>query len=162
MKHFCLEEFTHSATASALKVDNTPTSAHVEHIIELVNNLLDPLREAWAIECANEHLGTPALIVTSGYRGFRLNEAVSGSNTSAHCIGYAADIVPRNGKLREFKIFCHEWLKKKQMPFDQMISEKEDANGTPRWIHLGFKNRAGSQRRQFLTMRNGKYYAMSK
>ena len=160
MKHFSINEFTKSQTALAQGLANTPTPAHMKNINELVHELLDPLREAWAIYCANEHIGTPALIVTSGYRGFRLNEAVGGSQTSAHCIGYAADLVPRNGKLREFKTFCREWLKTHQ--FDQMISESEDANGIPRWIHLGLKNSAGKHRKQFLTMRNGKYYSMSK
>ncbi len=161
MKHFTLSEFTSSATARRLGLDNTPPSEHRVNLESLVTELLDPLREAWAVRCAREQWGTPALTVSSGYRGFRLNGAVGGAAASAHCAGYAADLVPRNGRLREFKRFCRAWLAGHK--FDQMISEAEDAAGTPRWIHLGYKNRQGGQRRQLLSSRAGEksYSAMT-
>lgn len=159
MKHFTMLEFTNSATARKLGIDNTPTAEHRTNLEELVAKLLDPLREAWAIRCANEQWGTPVLAVTSGYRGFRLNESVGGSTTSAHCVGYAADLVPRNGRLAEFKAFCREYLTGKA--FDQMISEDENTAGVPRWIHIGYKNTQGGQRRQLLSMANGKYISMT-
>ncbi|MEG2061855.1 MAG: D-Ala-D-Ala carboxypeptidase family metallohydrolase [Alistipes sp.] len=152
MKHFTLLEFTNSKTARAKGLDNTPTPAHRQNIEELCDKLLDPLREAWAIECAHEHLGTPALRVSSGYRGFRLNKAIGGSTTSAHCVGFAADLVPENGKLVIFRDFVRGWLKGKA--YDQMISENEN-NGVPVWIHLGYKNQRGGQRRQQLLKRAG-------
>ena len=125
-----------------------------------VAQVLDPLREAWAVKCANNPgWGSPAIRVSSGYRGFALNKAVGGSATSAHCVGFAFDLVPGNGRLADFKRFCRDWLKGR--PFDQMISEDEDAAGTPRWVHIGYKNRQGGQRRQFLTMRAGKYIPMT-
>lgn len=159
MKHFTMLEFTNSATARKLGIDNTPTAEHRTNLEELVAKLLDPLREAWAIRCANEQWGTPALNVTSGYRGPELNKAVGGTATSAHCVGYAADLVPANGRLAEFKAFCRGWLQGK--PFDQMISEDENAAGVPRWIHIGYKNQQGGQRRQLLSMVGGKYQAMT-
>ena len=63
MKHFTIEEFTSSVTARAKGLDNTPTEEHRQHIEEMVTLLLDPLREAWAIRCAREQLGTPRLKV---------------------------------------------------------------------------------------------------
>jgi len=54
---------------------------------------LDPLREAWGSD----------LLLTSAFRGEALNNAVGGSKTSAHSQAYAADLVPRNGKIEEFK-----------------------------------------------------------
>lgn len=155
MKHFSLSELTRSETARKLGLDNTPSEEHLANLETLVAQLLDPLREAWAIRCAHEHWGTPALNVSSGYRGYVLNRAVRGSATSAHCIGYAADLVPLNGRLVEFKRFCREWLRGRA--FDQMISEDEDRAGTPRWIHLGYKNRLGGQRRQLLSKVDGQY-----
>lgn len=154
-----MSEFTSSATAQREGLDNTPSRPHIRNIEEMVKQLLDPLREAWAIECAHEKLGTPAIRVSSGYRGFQLNEAVGGSKTSAHCYGLAADLVPVNGKLEEFKAFCREWLCGRA--FDQLISEDEDAAGVPRWMHLGYKNRQGGQRRQMLSMRGGSYQTMT-
>lgn len=155
MKHFTIEELTRSDRARAKGLDNTPTTEHRRNLVEMVEKLIDPLREHWALRCAHEQLGTPALRVSSGYRGFRLNKAVGGSTTSAHCCGWAVDLVPMNGRLRKFKDFCREFLKGRK--FDQMISEDEDAAGTPRWVHIGYKNTAGQQRRQRLTMRAGKY-----
>lgn len=159
MKHFTMAELTRSATATAQGLDNTPSAEHRANIEMSVAQLLDPLREAWAVLCAHEQWGTPALNVTSGYRGFRLNKVVGGSATSAHCVGYAFDVVPANGRLADFKKFCRDWLRGR--PFDQMISEDENAAGVPRWIHLGYKNRQGGQRRQMLTMRGGKYIPMT-
>lgn len=155
MKHFTMLEFTNSAMARKLGLDNTPTDQHRANLEMTVAQLLDPLREAWAVQCANEKWGTPALTVTSGYRGPAVNKAVGGSATSAHCVGYAADLVPANGCLAEFKTFCRQYLTGK--PFDQMISEDENAAGVPRWIHIGYKNAQGGQRRQFLSLVGGKY-----
>lgn len=155
-----MAELTASATARAKGLDNTPTAQHRANIEMSVAQVLDPLREAWAVKCANNPgWGSPAIRVSSGYRGFALNKAVGGSATSAHCVGFAFDLVPGNGRLADFKRFCRDWLKGR--PFDQMISEDEDAAGTPRWVHIGYKNRQGGQWRQFLTMRAGKYIPMT-
>jgi putative chitinase len=100
------------------------------------------------------------LRISSGIRSKKLNAAVGGSKTSAHYLGYAADIVPCNGNLRHFKKFCISWLMDKD--FDQFISEDEEWNNrTPRWIHIGYKNSAGKQRRNFLYMIDNKYYTLS-
>ena len=155
-----MAELTASATARAKGLDNTPTAQHRANIEMSVAQVLDPLREAWAVKCANNPgWGSPAIRVSSGYRGFALNKAVGGSAPSAHCVGFAFDLVPGNGRLADFKRFCRDWLKGR--PCDQMISEDEDAAGTPRWVHICYKNRQGGQRRQLLTMRNGKYYPMT-
>lgn len=160
MKHFTMTELTRSATAQAQGFDNTPSAEHRANIEMSVAQLLDPLREAWAVACGrNPGWGSPAITVSSGYRGFRLNKAVGGSATSAHCVGYAFDLVPANGRLGDFKKFCRDWLKGRA--FDQMISEDENAAGVPRWVHIGYKNRQGGQRRQLLTMRGGKYIPMT-
>lgn len=162
MKHFTMAELTRSATAQAQGLDNTPSAAHRANIEMSVAQLLDPLREAWAVKCANEQWGTPAIRVSSGYRGPALNKAVGGSATSAHCVGFAFDLVPANGRLDDFKKFCRDWLTgRPRRQFDQMISEDENAAGVPRWVHIGYKNRQGGQRRQLLTMRGGKYIPMT-
>lgn len=159
MKNFTMTECTQSATARAKGLDNTPTPEHRANLEMTVAQLLDPLREAWAVKCANNQWGTPGITISSGYRGFQLNKAVGGSTTSAHCVGFAFDLVPSNGRLAEFKTACREFVKGRA--FDQLISEDENAAGIPRWIHIGYKNRQGGQRRQLLTMRGGKYIAMT-
>ena len=159
MKYFTMTEFTKSETATRLGIDNTPSESQKKHVIELVDNLLDPLREAWGKYCRQNKFGSAGIRINSGIRSERLNEAVGGSKTSAHYVGYAADIAPCNGKMTEFNIFCWNWLQDKD--FDQMILEQIDENGVPRWIHIGYKNRSGHQRHQFLYMKNGKYYSMA-
>lgn len=82
MKHFTLKELTHSDTAVSLGIDNTPTAAAVPLMVELIDRVLDPIREQW---------GLP-IRVTSGYRCPELNEEVGGVEDSWHMDGCAADI----------------------------------------------------------------------
>ena len=155
MKYFKIDEFIKSDTAKLYNINNTPEQWQIDNINEFVDTLLDPLRKNWETYCGNNNLGSAAIIITSGIRSKALNKKVGGSNTSSHYYGYAADLVPKNGKLKEFKDFCVYWLKDKK--FDQMISEDENTRGVPGWIHLGYKRYDGSQRKQFLRMKNGVY-----
>lgn len=159
MKYFSIAEFTKSDTAKKKGIDNTPTQYQIDNATEFIENLLDPLREAWGHYCKQHALGTPAIKVSSGIRSKALNEAVNGSKTSAHYHGYAADLVPYNGELAVFKKFCVDWLFDKD--FDQFISEDENKNGVPRWIHIGYKHGTGKQRHQYLYMVNNKYYTLT-
>ena len=85
MKYFTLSELTHSLTADACGIDNTPTAEAVPLMVELITKVLDPLRERW---------GVP-IYVNSGYRCPALNRKVGGSSTSYHLRGMAADITSR-------------------------------------------------------------------
>ena len=144
--HFTLEELTASTTAKQLGIANTPTPEHVNNLSELAQRILEPLRVAW---------GSP-IIVTIGYRGYRLNAAVGGSTTSAHCYGLAADIVPANGDIKGFKAFVRDYLHRTNTAYDQYIDEK-DKKGSE-WVHIGIRNRQGKQRRQDLYTKDGKVY----
>lgn len=159
MRYFTIEELVRSETAVRLGIDNTPTPEIADCLRELVVRLLDPLREAWAGRCRLENWGTPAVIVTSGYRSAALNRAVGGAATSAHCTGHAADTVPANGRMRAYKTFCREFLADRD--FDQLISEDEQPDGTPGWMHVGYRTRDGRQRRELLSMRRGGYLPMT-
>ena len=145
-RFFSLEEFTRSDTARKLGIDNTPTPEHVQNLSDMCNYLLDPLREAW---------GSP-LIVSSGYRGYKLNKAVKGSTTSAHCYGLAADLVPANGDIKGFKAFVPKFLKQSEKKYDQWINER-NLKGDE-WGHIGYKDRKGRQRKQNLITTDGKTY----
>lgn len=148
MKHFTFGEFERSDTAARLKIDNRMPEIAEAHVVELVDILLDPLREAW---------GGP-LIITSGYRCPELNRAVGGSATSAHTAGWAADLVPSADDPRGVQglvDFAIEWLTATALPFDQMIFEHA---GSSRWLHVGIRNLKGKQRRQVMRYENGKYH----
>ena len=92
MKYFTLKELTHSDTAVSLGIDNTPTPSAVPLMVELIDRVLDPIREHW---------GLP-IRVTSGYRCPELNEEVGGVEDSWHMDGCAADITA-NGRNEEHR-----------------------------------------------------------
>jgi uncharacterized protein YcbK (DUF882 family) len=130
MKHFTLAELTHSTTAAAQNIDNTPPPAVVAKLVALTNKLLDPVRELW---------GDP-LTVNSGFRSPALNKAIGGAVASQHMKGEAADITagtPEKNKALFNMILAAS------IEFDQMIDEKGYT-----WIHLSY--RAGANRRQLL------------
>ncbi len=158
MKYFTLSELTRSDTADRLGLENIPSAAHRAHLEELASTLLDPLREAWTAFCAENNLGDPAIRISSGYRCAALNRAVGGAPRSAHTAGLAADLVPVNGRMKAFGMFCREWVA--GVAFDQLISEGESDEGIPRWIHLGLRSLAGEQRCEKLRMRRGCYFPM--
>ena len=85
MTHFKLSEFEHSATALFYHIDNTIPDNILPNIYNLVENLLDPLRDI---------IGEP-IYINSGYRCDALNKKVGGAKTSQHRIGCAADITTR-------------------------------------------------------------------
>lgn len=156
MKYFTMSECTRSGTAHSKGIDNTPNAEHMAHITEAIETLIDPLCEAWERHCLESKLGKPGICISSGYRGPELNKAVGGSPTSAHCHGYAFDLVPTNGKMMEFKRFCHDFLADKA--FDQLISKGEDSKGMPLWMHVGYKHPSGEQRHQCISMIGGKHF----
>ena len=137
MKHFTISELTHSTKARELHIDNTPFSYEVvNNLTDLVNNLLDPIREAW----------NAPMIITSGYRSDALNKAVGGSKTSAHRYGLAVDVVPENmADFDKFAAFVKDYIKDKE--YDQLILEQK---GGSRWLHIGHKSADGKQRMQNL------------
>ena len=135
-KYFRLEEFLTSSTARQKSIENIPSFEIVEHLNELAL-FLDDLREAWG----------SGIIVSSGFRNKKLNDAVNGSPTSVHQIGYAADLQPTNGKFDEFVRFIKEWAKDKS--YDQLIIE---AKGKTRWVHCGLYSNKGEQRKQLFNI----------
>lgn len=135
-KHFDLEELLTSSTARQKSIENMPSWEVVEHLLELCY-FLDDLRESWG----------SSIKVTSGFRNQKLNSAVGGVKASVHQIGYAADIVPGNGKFESFVRFINNWAKDKM--FDQIIIEK---NKKSRWVHIALYNNSHKQRRMIFTM----------
>lgn len=148
MKYFSIQEFEYSATAKAKGIDNSIPENIKQDIIMLIENILDPLVDAWGSE----------IIISSGYRGLLLNKVIGGSNTSAHTVGGAADLVPKNGRISEFKQFVMDWLKNNNILFDQYINEIKTNS---EWVHIGIKNHSGQQRKQYMLYKNGKYTSIN-
>lgn len=135
--YFELNEFIYSDTAIKNKIDNTPSFEVVQHLQQLRDELLNDLREKWG----------SAIKVTSGYRCAKLNLLVGGVSNSGHLYGYAADIVPVNGKFNIFCQFIKTWANDKM--FDQIIIEQVKGK---KWIHISLYNDKKQQRRQVFNL----------
>lgn len=120
MRNFTIQELTASATAEAKKIKNDPTPEAAESLKLLVDNVLDPLRDAY---------GKP-IRVNSGYRSPALNAAVKGSKTSQHMKGQAADITV-GSKQENKKLF--ELAQELNLPYCQLIDEKNFS-----WVHISY------------------------
>ena len=134
-RFFTLEELIDSSVARQKGISNNPSWHIVENLNYLACEVLDPLREAWG----------SGLRVTSGWRNKALNTAVGGVANSCHQIGYAVDLYPVNGDFDGFVRFLKEWLPTFEGSWDQCIIETK---GKSKWIHLGWMNANGGQRRQ--------------
>lgn len=139
--NFTLEELT----TTSQKADNTPTAEAKNHLQELCTDCLQSLRDFYG----------KGINITSGYRSAAVNKLVGFSNTSAHSVGYAADTKPSNGDMRTYQQTVLEWAKTHK--FDQIIIEYP-TNYVAKWIHIGYKNHSGQQRKQILYTTNGKSY----
>ena len=120
MKYFSFQEMERSDTAVRYAIDNSIPENLKNNVARLVDNVLDPLREAW---------GRP-LAVSSGYRCPALNRAVGGSATSHHMDGMAADITTGN-KVDNRRLF--QLIINLGLPFTQLIDERDFS-----WVHVSY------------------------
>lgn len=130
--NFTLAEMTRSQTALRKGIDNTPSPAQIENLRTLCEEVLEPVRA---------HFGRP-VIISSGYRGVKLNRAIGGSATSQHCFGEAADF--RVSGVRNIDVA--QWMLR-SLNYDQLIYEFGEAG----WIHASY--RKGRLRNAELTAR---------
>ena len=147
-EHFKLSEFTRSATATARKIDNTPSQEVISNLKVLCQNVLEPLR-AFAQQ---------PIIISSGYRCPKLNSAVGGVYSSQHTLGEACDIrLPvskhtpqRDGKAHTDKEILNSWFDwiVTNTDFDQAIIET--ANGKDFWIHVSCRANKRKNRHQVI------------
>jgi hypothetical protein len=124
--NFYLGEFTQSDTALRLGIQNIPSPSIMGNLKKLADGL----------EKVRELLGHP-ITVSSGYRSPTLNRAVNGSENSAHCLGYAADIKCWKFGTPDEML---EVIRDSGIEYDQLIAE-----GT--WLHISF---APAMRKQCL------------
>lgn len=133
-KYFSLDELT----VTHENLDNTPGPLHIQKLIALVQNLLDPVREMY---------GYP-ICVNSGFRTLAVNKAVGGATkpTSQHTKGEAADLDCADNARLFYLIRYH-------FDYDQLIWE-EGSNLQPDWVHVSFKTQGN--RKQILKFQNKK------
>ena len=131
MKYFTFEELIRSNVASQNGIDNLPPRAKRAKIyfnlIVLVSNLLDPIRERFAVP----------MIITSGDRCRKLNALVGGVNNSQHMKGEAVDFCLAGFSKKEMAAAFFEIAE--QFEFDQLIYYKKEG-----FIHISY-NRKGNR-----------------
>jgi zinc D-Ala-D-Ala carboxypeptidase len=133
-EHFTLEELSFSEAAARLGLDNTP-DASVIRTLGLVAAVMERIRTL---------LGNEPIVVHSGYRSLKVNQAIGGVATSAHCLGLACDFVcPRFGAPVEVALaILHS-----DIEYDQLILEYG-------WVHVGLAHEGVLSRREALTKRS--------
>lgn len=127
-KNFSWEEFYESPTAKAKHIDNTPNEDVRKNIYNLAAKILQPIREAF---------GKP-IVISSGYRCFRLNSVVGGASNSDHLYGAAADIRTVSNSLKDNKELwdvINKLVKEGKISCRQVIWEYGTKVG-PLWVHV--------------------------
>lgn len=143
--HFCLDEFTESATARKYGIDNTPPKEAVENLKALCVHTLEPLRDALQLP----------VVITSGYRCKALNERIIyRSLKSQHVVGQAADfyVAPGQSGLSRRELLIKAFrliIQDERIDYDQLILY-------PSFIHVSYVSRDRNRRNILLGMRNGK------
>ena len=118
--HFTLDELTASETAERNGWDNTPNEQELANLQRLAEFLED----------VKEALGGKPIMVSSGYRGKQVNDAVGSKDTSQHRVGCAVDFrVPQLTPDQVVQAIIASGL-----PYDQVIREFD------RWTHLSIPN----------------------
>lgn len=130
-KDFSFSEFTKSDTAKRHHIMNEIVDWQVrDNIIALVENLLQPLRDAW---------GQP-LFINSGYRSKELNEKVGGVESSQHRKGEAADVACSDPLALARLVLALD------LPFDQM-------GIYPTFLHLSYTDERENRKQIFYSER---------
>ena len=120
-KNFSLLELTKSQTAERRGIDNKPTAEHIENMVALCENILQPVRDQYG-----------SFIVSSGYRCPELCIAIGSSKDSQHAQGQAADFEVAGVDNYELAL----WIKD-NLDFDQLILECY-TGGNSGWIHCSY------------------------
>ena len=130
-KNFSRAEIEHSNTAKRLGISNEMSEKHLESMQRLIDNLIQPMRDA---------IGP--IRISSGYRSPKLNKAIGGSSRSQHSKGEALDLqFWEKGKMNNRVIY--DWVLESGVEFDQMINEFDFA-----WIHISYNE--NNNRKQIL------------
>jgi len=140
--NFSLAEFVASATASAQRIDNTPSAAQIAAMKTLCAKVLEPLRA---------HFGKP-IHLSSGFRSPKLCLAVGSTVDSQHAKGEAADFEIPGIDNVTVATFIRD-----RMAFDQLILENY-TRGQPNsgWIHVSYRD--GRLRKDVLTYSRRTYF----
>ncbi|MEN0068102.1 MAG: D-Ala-D-Ala carboxypeptidase family metallohydrolase [Myxococcota bacterium] len=139
-QHFTLEELTKTSQPFY----NEPSPRQVDALTYGAARVLQPWRDRIGV-----------LEVTSGYRSFKVNQAVGGAPTSQHLDGQAADVVPRRATKDEaWRVLLQ--LMEDGAPIDQAILYESKPH-----IHVSWKPNGTPRKQLLVATRDGQYVAWS-
>lgn len=127
--NFTMSELIKSDKAKQHNIKNTPDTAALDNMLNLIVYCLQPVRE----------LLRKPVVITSGFRCPQLNKLVGGVANSQHLTGCAADFIV-SGETVAGVIFK---IQTSGIEFDQLINEYN------KWVHISFAK--GKNRRQVLS-----------
>ena len=128
--NFTMSELLKSEVAEKYNIYNVPEKEHLDNLLLLICNVLQPLRN---------YINKP-IIITSGYRNPRLNShpLINGASNSQHCNGQAVDFTIKGMTPKQII----EKVKGSGVEFDQLINEHNI------WVHVSYNK--GKNRKQVL------------
>ena len=118
--HFTLEELTRSEVALRNGWDNVPNGDEIANLTRLAQ-LLEQVKRA---------VGGKPVMINSGFRSKRVNDAVGSKDSSQHRLGCAADIRVPGMTPKQVVDACIA----AKVPFDQIILEFDS------WTHISVPN----------------------
>lgn len=125
--NFSITELCKSDTAIKNNIPNTPDLVSVDHLLDLICNVLQPIRDKFGI-----------ITVTSGFRSHYVNKLVGGVVNSNHLYGYAADIIPKQATFRQVYDFIVN-----NLDYDECFIEQSKSK---KWLHIAY--RKGNNRKK--------------
>ena len=143
-KHFTLEEFEKSQTATRKGIKNKAGSGEIKNLGDLCYEVLEPVRAKF----------DKPVTITSGFRSKELCLAIGSSENSQHtCANGSAAADFEIAGVSNLEVAL--WLTN-NVSFDQCILEFwKDGEPNSGWIHVSFHE--GSNRKQVLTYSGGEY-----
>lgn len=126
-RNLSLAEMIKSNTAKRLGIKNSPTDEHLGNMILWAENIFQPIRDQFQ----------EPIIISSGYRSEKLNEAIGGSLNSQHSKGQAGDIDQDNSGTKVTNRDVFDFILD-HLDFDQLILEFTDSDGNPSWVHVSY------------------------
>ena len=141
-EHFSLKELT----KTKYKLDNTPTVEATANLKNICQNWLEDLRYSYGA-LYGEGKETP-IIITSGYRSPKVNEAAGGVATSNHLTGCAVDLrcAGVEQALRYMNILL-DISDGTNRVFDELILER---HGFVYWIHFAVRPKEDRRKINFI------------
>ena len=140
-----LSEMIKSDTAIRHGIKNYPTDGHLGNMIMWAENIFQPIRD---------YFGEP-IFISSGYRSRELNNLISGSLQSQHCVGQAGDIDQDHKMTMVSNADVFDFILN-YLDYDQLILEYPDEYDNPSWVHVSYVSEEKNRNQPLVAVKEDK------